>query len=105
MTAEQLQQIQNAKKGGQKMLRVMTKPNGNQQVGGQAPSLVARGSNPGRGTNAPPSNPLTQIAKQQVRYKCYSCPKSYVHKQAMERHYVEHHKGVIMSANGTTRAG
>ena len=87
------------------MLRVMTKPNSNQQVGGQAPSLVARGSNPGRGTAAPPSNPLAQIAKQQVRYKCYSCPKSYVHKQAMERHYVEHHGGVIMSANGTTRAG
>jgi len=81
--------------GSNKVVKVTARPSG-QRVGGQAPSL--RGSNP-----VPVQNGMGHIAKVATRFKCLQCPKSYVNKNAMERHFQDVHKGVSLapSSNGT----
>jgi len=95
--------------GPNKVVKVMARPSGGSRVGGQAPSLGnQRGSNPGgqapsytrggRGSNTS-QNGMGQF-KATTRFKCLQCPKSYVNKNSMEKHFQEVHKGVTIATNG-----
>merc|ERR1711874_348949 len=91
----------NNSNGTRKLVKLMAKPSGGPRVGGSAPSLsITRSSS---GIAPPPPGGMANIAKVATRFKCLQCPKSYVNKNAMERHFHDVHKGVTVAPSNGAR--